>query len=397
MHLKKLVRTSAGVPWLAVDPTNARPRFWAAAWTESCAIGRSPNTVELHLRHIAGFYEFCDSRFGRDCLDDAFSRLDARSVLRMLETFQLKIFEKKPITSFDIQRWDSARKFSCDAAGLLISQDLNWSAVVDRINSLGSIRPHDQGRIAYARALPDETLGELQEVAHPNSRRNPFKDESIRWRNWLIVNLLLLAGLRRGELLLLVSDSLKQGFSRVERKERYWLNVTTIIEDNRRFTQARIKTVQSNRQVPCSNSLANLYETYLAHYRAPDDGHPFLLTSEHGAPLSARSVNKILSQLFNRFSLEARNRFEEQCGKQRAISPHDLRHTCATARYSEFARRDRDRELVLQRMRAFFGWSITSDMPDRYARAAIQRDLSEGWDDTFERRLRGLSSTKAPS
>ena len=35
------------------------------------------------------------------------------------------------------------------------------------------------------------------------------------------------------------------------------------------------------------------------------------------------------------------------------ISPHDLRHTCATARYTMFMELNPDRELAIQRMRAF--------------------------------------------
>jgi hypothetical protein len=53
-----------------------------------------------------------------------------------------------------------------------------------------------------------------------------------------------------------------------------------------------------------------------------------------------------------------------------------------------------DRELAMQRMRAFFGWTPESEMPEHYARAAIHDDLMKTWNALFDERimtLRGLS------
>jgi hypothetical protein len=58
-----------------------------------------------------------------------------------------------------------------------------------------------------------------------------------------------------------------------------------------------------------------------------------------------------------------------------------------------FMARGKDRELALQRMRAFFGWSVKSSMPDHYARAAVHEDLMRTWNALFDNRvglLRGL-------
>jgi hypothetical protein len=46
-----------------------------------------------------------------------------------------------------------------------------------------------------------------------------------------------------------------------------------------------------------------------------------------------------------------------------------------------------DRDLAFQRMRAFFGWSVRSSMPDHYARAAIQDDLLRTWNAVFDHRV----------
>lgn len=54
-----------------------------------------------------------------------------------------------------------------------------------------------------------------------------------------------------------------------------------------------------------------------------------------------------------------------------------------------------NRELAIQRMRAFFGWSVKSAMPEHYARAAIQDDLMQAWNKLFAEKtslLRGISA-----
>jgi hypothetical protein len=41
---------------------------------------------------------------------------------------------------------------------------------------------------------------------------------------------------------------------------------------------------------------------------------------------------------------------------------------------------------ALQKMRSFFGWSRTSDMPQRYARAVFEDRLSGIWSNVFDER-----------
>ncbi|MQX96120.1 hypothetical protein GHK03_07920 [Sinorhizobium medicae] len=49
------------------------------------------------------------------------------------------------------------------------------------------------------RALPPLVIEDLYEIFKPDSPRNPFKTETLRWRNLLVFMLLLRLGLRRGE------------------------------------------------------------------------------------------------------------------------------------------------------------------------------------------------------
>jgi len=198
-------------------------------------------------------------------------------------------------------------------------------------------------------------------------------------------------GLRRGEALLLEKDSLKQDIDPHSGEVLYWLDVTACFDADPRATAPSMKTPQSHRQIPVSDSFAELYLQYVGEIRQSDGLHPYLLTARGGARLSAESLTMMFERLFRALLESAQAAFYERCGKDQ-LSPHDLRHTCATARYSVFLEKDRDRELALQRMRAFFGWSIKSHMPEHYARPAIQNDLMRSWNDLFEQRINVLRS-----
>ena len=210
-----------------------------------------------------------------------------------------------------------------------------------------------------------------------------------------MLNLLLLCGIRRGELLLLTVDALKHEVDPHSSEVVYWLNVTTTSEDvDTRSTRPSLKTIQSHRQVPVSAGLAVLYERYVAEDRVGSSEHGFLFTSRSGRPLSAESVTKVLQKFTAALPPPALKAFRDRSGGKTHISSHDLRHTCATARFPMFMQVKGNRELALQRMRAFFGWSVTSAMPEIYARSAIQDDLLRAWNDLFDRRVDLLRSVK---
>ncbi|WP_213233897.1 hypothetical protein [Caballeronia sp. NK8] len=76
----------------------------------------------------------------------------------------------------------------------------------------------------------------------------------MRVRNWLIVNVLLLAGLRRGELMLLECRALKSDIDADTGDLIYWLDVTTTTELDPRHSAPSIKTAPSHRQVPVSGT-----------------------------------------------------------------------------------------------------------------------------------------------
>lgn len=391
-----LVHTGALPDYVIVDPRRLLPRFWATAWSLTIqGQAASENTRKLRLRHLDTFYLFCDDRYGLDAFDEAVSSRDAVRVQEMVEAFYLHLTSELNYTSTDVQRWDVVRAFVQHLARRLATASHEWSALSSVLWAMGKMRRAARGRFKFIRALPATTLVDLLEVADPASSRNPFKSASIRARNWLIVNLLLLAGLRRGELLLLACDSLRSDVDPDSGELMYWLNVREAFDEDPRATRPSIKTEYSHRQVPVSSELAALFEQYVAEVRPHTLDHGQLMTAKSGAPLSAESVTKVFDKLSAALSSEATRQFFDRTGGKEAVSSHDLRHTCATARWSMFMAHDGNRDLTLQRMRAFFGWSVKSTMPEHYARAAVQEDLLRTWNTLFDSRVRLLRGLAA--
>lgn len=386
-----LVRIDAPPNFVCVDAF-LRPRLWPTAWSIGLAgPGLSPSTVRLQLRHVDKLYVFCDAGFGIDSLDDAISRGNATATQLMLDAFFLELTSDPKYTTTQVQCWAAVCSFIAAIALRRATQEDSWMSLAAYLRVMRRIRRPATSRFKFVRALPDVTLAALLSVADPSSDSNPFVSFASRLRACLIVHVLLLCGLRRGELLLLATDAMKHDVDTNSGGLVHWLNVTTTEDDvDSRSTRPSIKTLESHRQVPVSSSLAALYERYVSEARVETEDHGFLLTSRSGQPLSAESVNKVLQQLTAALPAEARARFSDRCGNKPHISPHDLRHTCATARYAMFMKTESNRELTLQRMRAFFGWSRNSDMPEVYARAAIQDDLLRTWNDLFDRRMQSL-------
>lgn len=386
-----LVRIDSPPGFAAVDPL-MRPRLWATAWSVGLGSANlAPSTVRLQLRHIDKLYTFCDESFGSDSLDEAISTGDATATQVLLDCFAIELTSDPDYTTTQVQCWSAVCSFVHAIALRRATQEDAWLSLCAYLRATRKLRSPSTSRFRFVRALPDVTLAGLLRVAHPDAAENPFISAAARMRNWLAVNLLLLCGLRRGELLLLSVDALKHDVDAATGKVMHWLNVTTSDEEeDARSTRPSIKTVESHRQIPVSEALALLYTQYVEEARIDAGEHGFLFTARTGSPLSAESVNLMLQRLTGSLDPESLARFHDRCGNKRYISPHDLRHTCASARFGLFMKADSNRELALQRMRSFFGWSRTSDMPEVYARAAIQDDLVRGWNQLFEQRIHQL-------
>lgn len=207
-HEKILISVDAPPKVVLVSPVTRMPRFWATAW--SIGIKQralSENTLKLRLRHIGHFYAHCDSLDGEGALDSALGDTSYGNLKRFVETYFYGIRAKEEPSTADVQRWDTVKNFTVDILAVKSKTHSDRATkLAQTIKGMSRLRSPRQGGFAFARALPDSTLRDLLEVANPDSPRNPVKSISVRWRNWLILHLLLQLGLRRGEMLLLKVD-----------------------------------------------------------------------------------------------------------------------------------------------------------------------------------------------
>jgi integrase len=197
--------------------------------------------------------------------------------------------------------------------------------------------------------------------------------------------LMLHQGLRRGELLILPVDAIRNS------KDRSWITVKfNQYEDDPRYSAPSIKNDTSVRQLPVSNTIASVVQEYAANYRGRVD-HTFLLNSQKRKPLSPEGVRAIFAKISNSLPLDLRKCLHDYTGSD-FITPHDLRHTSAVVRLNQLLLAGVEMEDALQRLRAFFGWSRTSDMPLRYARAVFEDRMSSVWNADFDDRASVLRS-----
>jgi integrase len=210
------------------------------------------------------------------------------------------------------------------------------------------------GRYAVKEGLTEDEVIALRKVIKPGAKENPFKPSS-QFRNYLIIELMLATGIRRGELLKIKLNHLPKGIKQT-------LSVTRSPDDKEdsRRKEPQVKTLE--REIPIAKSLMRDLWLYVEKHRKKGK-HPYLFTSyRDGSPLSSNGVNWIYSFLVE-------SCFPQLKGK---LHPHTMRHTFN----NELVRRARennwDSNQVEKMQKYLNGWSEQSIMPQRYARRAIE-------------------------
>ena len=238
------------------------------------------------------------------------------------------------------------------------------------------------------RAIPSDVLEDMFGLLHPDSKRNPFRTAQNRWRKFTIFMMLLQLGLRKSELLILDVSSFHCQFDAELNDTRHWLDVagTNHSRDPRAKT-ARLKNDLAVRQLPLTASLVSCLNTYITAYRG-DCPHAFLFASAEGSPLAASSLDSVFAVLNESLSDSSKSAMEDK--RVGRITPHSLRHTAAVLRLQRFVEGGLHLEEAVHRMRPFFGWSRTSDMPQHYARAFFDPLHAAIWEEAFNDSLASL-------
>ncbi|NVI82709.1 site-specific integrase [Janthinobacterium sp. BJB401] len=370
------------------------PRYWAAVSAAVSSRDLALTTETRNLRYIEAFYVFADELHRPGFLDDMLTQCDFAELGSLLEAYFISLRNRPKLTEAAQKQWRTGLSFVRDVVtglGKNAAAPSGLSQLETKLlqldTSYGQLRLQKTRRPATLRSLPAEVVEWLYETLDPESPKNPFKRQITRWRVFIAFVVMLHEGLRRGELLLLSVDAVKTRFDKKTQRYRHWINVQNLeVEDDEggaavivdtRYNKPSIKTNDSIRQIPVSDLISNLIQSYVENFRGKCD-HPFLLNTQLKTALSHESLTAYFNHLSERMPASVRKLLQDK-NKKDSISPHDLRHTCAVVRLNQMLEEKVPMVEALQRLRSFFGWSYKSDMPLRYARAVFEDRNANVW------------------
>ncbi|WAT25698.1 tyrosine-type recombinase/integrase [Pseudomonas sp. GXZC] len=351
---------------------------------------RAYNTVAAHLRAIQAFYTYAESR-GLD-IDEAIMACHFETILALLDGYTLwlqsgrqadnlvarigttataslppidphtrdqYLRQLKQYLSWSVTRYiPRARQNSATQANLEVAFADVADVIERRFDShITNVRP-DHARY---RSLTDPQLQIVRTLIRPGAVGNPFP-KRLQLRNWLMIELLLETGMRRGELLKLYTTDINKG------SQHAYVTINDREHDpaDPRAEEPALKT--HGRTVGISAQLYEVYEHYIQSERRPlRDGKPmkllhrYLFISDRGRPLSIRALSNVLDRLFLTIELA-------HPGLLPTLSAHDFRHTFADRFLAYLVeQRGHDLERATDELRRVCGWAETSAMPRRYA------------------------------
>lgn len=383
---------------LLIDSVHGLPRYWAAVWSllEGSSLARSSLTKKL--RQIESLYAHTDLAFGPSFLDDALGTVNDALLSDMLESWFISIKNQSDIGPSDEARWRAGLSFvvciitRLSKANLPTERLRKMEVRLHRLSHLyGQLHVQRNRRPSFPRSLPASVVHALYEILDPSSTTNPFARQRTRWLAFLAFVLMLHQGLRRGEVLLLTADAVKDGFDERQRRLRFWLNVREskyASDDDPRHSKPSIKSPSSVRQLPVSDTISSMVQAYVENYRGKPN-HPFLLNTQQNTPLSTESMTKMFAKVSASLPKSVRQELMDRNGKA-VVTPHDLRHTCAVIRLNQLITQGDAMDEALQKLRSFFGWSRDSQMPVHYARAVFEDRMSSVWNSAFDERVEVL-------
>lgn len=335
-----LVRKATGLPLQS-------PTYWIVSKRRPS--GSQPNTLNNDLRALMYLYLWADAR--GVALQD---RFESGALLTLPEIANLDTFcggqieeaiSKLASEAYEVRRLDTCKSKTRRRSINLVEKRNRLAAIYsyieyisadqlsclhlwpDRWSQYNSVRNNclhwiksryvaikkpRRNDIGAREGLEEKEVIRLRAVIEPDHPENPFEPQ-VRFRNYVIIRLLLDLGIRRGELLGIRIEDCSLGSNGTVTIHRRPDN-----PDDPRKVQPSSKT--EARVLPLNNRLTDLLYEWIVHHRPKITGarqHSFLIVDrDKGRPLSLSSVNKLMAHLRRRVP-----------GLPDKLSAHVLRHT----------------------------------------------------------------------
>lgn len=327
------------------------PDFWVTHFvTQKLRMTKAATSIEQYLKNVKHLKRW-EELNGRDLLDEICNgKIPSRDDIKKLKehcSYQAKALKDKPASNIvDMGKFHLSKTQDKPTIGKSqyisriahIAEFLHFigkervkhkPAATSLFDALDEMKKKIKSELPKGKSkkvsldksgIADDVYEDFVEVAKPNSKYNPFKNPVIKFRNYLIVQILYETGFRCAELLALrISDigteTNNPTLSVVRRHDS---------KDDPRLKEPTAKTL--GRSVPITKELRDLLNTYIKTHRVETTlakTHPFIFVShkdkegyyQSGQPLIQQTVN----DLFNRIKSVNSERFW-------GITPHSFRH-----------------------------------------------------------------------
>ena len=381
------ISTATGMPLDAVT-------FWVVAARR--ALGKQPNTLSNEIRSLMYLFLWADAR-GVSVRD----RVRDGTFLSLSETLDIANFCSRSMSdalaeieerSSNLFKLDRRRKLNVPGVGSgekrnrlstirsfleftssdVLSNLAQWPPRWQLYNEarahfleildgqIAGLAKSNRDDLGLPEGLEAAAISRLRAVIEPDHPENPFKPE-VRFRNYVMVRLLLDVGIRRGELLGIKVSDCKLGSSGTITVHRR----PDDPDDPRRNKPA---TKTAARVLALGGRMTEIVHEWIVHRAEIPNARrsPFLIVnSRDGQPMSLSNINKMMEALRKRVP-----------DLPTDLSPHLLRHSWNDA-FSEVMDEkgvSEDQE-IKWRMR-LMGWRAESSAR-HYLRRTIRRRSNE--------------------
>lgn len=415
--------------WYLCDSETMTPPLLALRYCESLVHKKAYNTQRAELQAISYFYQFWYGKFGETLdyilyksrftkieliineLDSFWEYLTVGRTLKVKVLFANTNFKVNLSTcatrciavirfiNFLIDTYIDSRYLDRPKYEILQIRTLLKLKLQSPSVSFNKYVKNSASRENYYRSLTSYQCNDFIKIIRPSIIKNPnplnpYANQSIQLRNYLIWLLMLRYGLRVGEVLLLQKTSFTQYITDQDKVLMHIQNLND--ENDTRSQKPQIKTAESNRSINVSKSHYNMIIGIYYNKLRPAEKlcrHNFIFTSttKPYAPLSYRTVLKEFDKSAKAFNEHFPEHYDVRysCALASNLSPHWLRHTWAYSTLASLYKLTEDKMIKTQvvnisgvmedaigKLRTLGGWSLSSKMPQYYAARFMEENAN---------------------
>ncbi|RMO31428.1 hypothetical protein ALP08_04216 [Pseudomonas syringae pv. pisi] len=371
-----------GIKLKVVAKNNEIDMFAGADALQRYENGRKINSIKADQSAILNLYRFCEQQ-GIDII----SRVALQKPLRIGEIEALsswcgfKIDGEPVVAKFYLSRMRGAKRFLIYLWSFYQGKKSHTIEDLQMGNAL--LKQMKEGFDLYSKkpfagerkdavGLTPNLQRKFFSIINPSedNSQNPWKTNKIRWRNYILLLLMMASGNRKGEMLLLRLNHLQL----TGKRKYYDILKSAEVKDYPRAESPAIKTLGV--QVELHDDIAALVEYYVTHVRKEFKGwqkSSFVFVSyRDGLPLSVQTPNAILNELVKKHP-----------AFKGLLSPHRLRNTFHDLLNEALDNKHRHMPALSRALlkapvqESAGGWASGSIMPARYAKGSIQRNVRE--------------------